>query len=70
MARRPRRVLKTFSGYENFAYLLTELELVVEEGNIEWSPPTAEAAVHRLERLTAIMQAIITQTEQENERPN
>ena len=70
MVRRPRRTPKTFSGHENFNYLLTELELAVGRGNIEWSPPTAIAAMRRLERLVATMQSIIAEIEQERERPN
>ena len=70
MVRRPRTLPKPFSGYENFNYLLTELELALGRENIEWSPPTAIAAMRRLERLVATMQSIIAKIEQERERPN
>jgi hypothetical protein len=70
MVRRSRPPPKPFSGHENFNYLLTELELAVEKGNIGWSPPTVIAAIRRLERLVATMQSIIAKFEQERERPN
>jgi len=70
MVRRSRSPPKPFSVYENFNYLLTELELAVGRGHVEWSPPTAIAAMRRLERLAATMQSIIAKIVQERERPN
>ena len=44
--------------YENFLYLLSELERVVETSNIEWDAESAIAAQHRLDRLAAMMRRI------------
>jgi len=51
----------TFSGNESFAYLLTELELLVESGTIRWSAATAGVAERRLEELAATMRRVAAQ---------
>jgi hypothetical protein len=65
VVRKPKRQPEVFSGYENFIYLLTELELVVDAGTIQWSATTAGAATRRLEKLAARTRLAITQIENE-----
>jgi hypothetical protein len=65
VARKTRQLPQTFTGYENFVYLLAELELVIEGGTIEWSVATANATKHRLEELARKMERIIGQVESE-----
>jgi hypothetical protein len=50
-----------FSSYEGFIYLLAELELVIEAGNIRWSLPAANATKYRFEELAIKMGRIIAQ---------
>ena len=54
-----------FTSYENFAYLLTELELTVGFGRIKWSAASATAAWRRLDNLTATLRQLVTQLENE-----
>ncbi len=48
--------MQTFSNEENFAYLLTELELVVGSGELRWTAASARAARHRLARLAKVIE--------------
>ena len=43
---------------EDFLYLLSELEEVMEMGGVEWDPDSAVSAQERLDRLAAIMRRI------------
>ena len=45
--------------YENFLYLLTELERALERGAIDWPPGAAKAAQRRIARLFVQLDAII-----------
>jgi hypothetical protein len=36
MVRKRKTPPKTFGAYENFSYLLTELELLIEAGTVRW----------------------------------
>jgi hypothetical protein len=65
MVRKPKQSPEVFTAYENFIYLLTELELVVEAGAIRWSPATVNSAKRRLEELAAKMHQVIRQIEDE-----
>jgi hypothetical protein len=56
MSRRPKA--SAASAFESFLYLLTELEWVVDRGVIEWSAVSAEAAQHRLDKLSAELSRI------------
>jgi hypothetical protein len=47
--------------YENFLYLLAEMEAAIDRGTIRWSPETAKAAQRRLGRLFMRLDAIATQ---------
>jgi hypothetical protein len=51
----------SFSSYEGFVYLLAELELVIEAGDIQWSLPAANATKYRLEELAVKMGRIIAE---------
>jgi hypothetical protein len=64
VVRRP-RPRELFSRYENFIYLLTELELAMKRGGIEWSETMARAAKRRLEVLATRMERIIAQSDEE-----
>jgi hypothetical protein len=55
MARKPKVSSYAFTPYDNFLYLLAELELVVGAGKIEWSSTSVSAARQRLEILAAKM---------------
>ena len=48
MVRKPKQRVQLFSDYENFVYLMAELELLIESGTIEWSVGTANATKHRM----------------------
>ncbi|MBV9685905.1 MAG: hypothetical protein JO096_01675 [Alphaproteobacteria bacterium] len=65
MARKRRGPLEAFGDYESFTYLLTELELLVQAGTVQWSKATANATKLRLEELAARLQQAITQLERE-----
>lgn len=46
--------------YEKFLHLLAEIERAIERGTLAWSVASAEAAHHRLEKLsTAVLQIAI-----------
>jgi hypothetical protein len=53
---KPASALKPFTRYENFLYLLTELELTVASGKISWTATSAMAAWRRLDKLAAEVQ--------------
>jgi hypothetical protein len=65
MVRKRRPPPTVFTSYENFAYLLTELELTVGFGRIKWSAASATAAWRRLDNLTATLRQLVTQLENE-----
>jgi hypothetical protein len=46
--------------YENFLYLLAEMEVAIERGTIRWSPETAKEARRRLGRLFIQLDLIAT----------
>lgn len=58
MVRKPKPALasKPFTSYENFLYLLAELELTVASGNIPWTATSAMVAWRRLDTLAAEVQ--------------
>lgn len=55
-----------FGDYSNFIYLLTELELIVEAGTVDWSKTTAKATTLRLEGLAEKLRQVsaLLETEQ------
>jgi hypothetical protein len=53
---KPASAPKPFTSYENFLYLLAELELTVAAGNISWTATSAMMAWRRLDNLAAEMQ--------------
>jgi len=55
MARKSKASSEPFTVYENFLYLLAEIELVIGSQKIQWSPITAAKARGRLEVLVAKM---------------
>jgi hypothetical protein len=61
LAKKRKRSLQMFSGYESFVYLLTELEEVVDSGTIRWSRATATAAKVRLTLLETALSGVIKQ---------
>jgi hypothetical protein len=65
MVRKPKTSPRSFTSHENFLYLLTELELVVGSGKIEWSAVSAITAQRRLDRLSATVRTLATQLEGE-----
>jgi hypothetical protein len=60
MVRKPRKPPEPVTRYENFLYLLAELERVVASGKIECSAASALEAWHRLGRLTAAVRQLAT----------
>ena len=60
-----KRPPEVFSGYESLNYHLTELELIIEAGTIQWSAETANAARDRLKNLATTIRRIITRIENE-----
>jgi hypothetical protein len=52
-----------FTSLESFFYLLTELELAVGSGKIEWSTSSAIAAARRLDQLTTAVREVTSQLE-------
>ena len=60
MVRKPRAPLGSFTHHENFLYLLTELELIVGSGKIEWSAASAVLAQRRLDKLTALVHQLVS----------
>ena len=65
MTRKPKTPPKPFTNDEIFHYFLTELELIVALGKIRWSPEAAQAARHRLDRLSATMNQLALQSKEE-----
>jgi hypothetical protein len=63
MARKPRTPPAAFTSLEDFYYLLTELELAVGSGKIEWSTASARNVRRRLDKLTATVCEVISQLE-------
>jgi hypothetical protein len=53
MARKSKASSEPFTVYENFLYLLAEIELVIGSQKIQWSPITTAKARERLEVLVA-----------------
>ena len=60
MVRRPPKPPEVFTSYENFLYLLAELELAIASGKIEWPEASVTAAWRRLDRLTAAVRQLAT----------
>jgi hypothetical protein len=52
MSKPPRGRPGPDAEYENFLYLLAEMERAIEQGTVAWSVASAEAAHHRLEKLS------------------
>jgi hypothetical protein len=65
MTRKRRKAPNYFGDYESFAYFLTELELLVEAGTIQWSEATAQATQLRLRELATRLQKVIAQLDEE-----
>ena len=65
MVRKPRAPPGSFTQYENFLYLLTELELIIASGEIKWSAAAAIAARYRLDKLTAAVRELVSLPEGE-----
>jgi hypothetical protein len=65
MVRKLRSPRGFFTHHENFFYLLTELELIVGSGKIEWSAASAVLAQRRLDKLTAAVHQLVSQLENE-----
>ena len=55
----------SFTPYENFLYLLTELELIVGSNKITWTAASAILAQRRLDKLTAAVHQLVSQLENE-----
>jgi hypothetical protein len=49
------------TSYENFLYLLAELEIVVQSGAIKWTAAAAFLAVRRLDTLAGTMRKLAIQ---------
>lgn len=64
-----KKTAQTFSRYENFVYLLTELETTVDSGTICWSAAAAAAAKVRLNLLEQALDAVIRQIGNERTDP-
>lgn len=58
MGKRSKAPVDVPTVYEIFLYLLAELEQAVDRGVIEWSAASAEAAQHRLDKLSAELSRI------------
>lgn len=58
MVTKKQRQPEVFSGRERFFYLLTELEIVITGGTVQWSAATADMARRRLEALAATIRGI------------
>ena len=54
-----------FGDYESFTYFLTELELLIEAGSIQWSRGIASATKLRLEELATRLQMVLAQLDDE-----
>ena len=65
MAKKQKRPPEALGRYDNFVYLLAELELVMAAGTIRWSAATAKATKLRLEELATAMGRVIAQIENE-----
>lgn len=52
-----------FGDYANFLYLLTELELIIEAGTVDWSRTTAMASTLRLEQLAEKLKQVSARLE-------
>jgi hypothetical protein len=63
--RKPRLPAGSFTQYENFLYLLTELELIVGSKKVNWSADSAILAQRRLDKLTAAVHQLVRQLENE-----
>jgi hypothetical protein len=61
--RKPTAPPGSFTQYENFLYLLTELELMVGSNKIRWSAESAILAQRRLDKLTAAVHQSVSQLE-------
>lgn len=65
MVRKPKTSSEVFTAYDNFLYLLAELELVVGSGRIRWSAPSASRARQRIDVLAATMGQLANKFESE-----
>jgi len=65
MPRKSKTPPETFTSDESFHYHLTELELIVASGTITWSATSANAARRRLDRLSATLDEVVNQLEDE-----
>ena len=63
MARKPRPPPQEITSYENFLYLLAELELVVQSGTVRWAAASAVLAARRLDKLAATMHELAIQSD-------
>jgi hypothetical protein len=63
MVRKPGAPPGSFTQYENFLYLLTELELIIGSGKINWSAASALVVRHRLDKLAAAAHELASQLE-------
>jgi hypothetical protein len=61
MARKPRPPPEVITSYENFLYLLAELELVVQSGAVRWTAAAAIMAARRLDKLAGKMHELAVQ---------
>jgi hypothetical protein len=58
MSRRKSSAALSTAVYENFLYLLWEMESTIERNVIQWSTETAESARRRLENLASALDHI------------
>lgn len=65
MVRKPKKSSEVYTAYDNFLYLLAELELVVGSGTIRWSASSASRARQRMDVLAATMGRLANKFESE-----
>jgi hypothetical protein len=63
--RKPSAPPGPFTQYENFLYLLAELELIVGSNKIRWSAESAILAQRRLDKLAAAVHQLASQLQNE-----
>jgi hypothetical protein len=63
--RKPAAPPGSFTQYENFLYLLSELELIVGSNKIRWSADAVILAQCRLDKLAAAVHQLVSKLENE-----
>ena len=66
MTTKPKLQPDVFTGHERFVYLLTELELIVGSGAVNWTATSVIAARDRVDRIAEAIHELVTRIKHES----